>query len=171
MIKNIRIRESTELENGQSFFRIYAPLKKNISIEIDGNNKTIELNKNWKNSISLSKTVNQNFVGIPFYRMLNMLAYKCKRLGINFVLQEESYTSKCDALAFESIEKHETYKGSRIKRGLFKSSVGKLINADINGALNILRKFLNTTKETSEFSVLQKIIGSGLVLSFLSCRK
>ena len=47
-------------------------------------------NKNWKNSISLSKTVNQNFVGIPFYRMLNMLAYKCKRLGINFVLQEES---------------------------------------------------------------------------------
>nr|MCR4554449.1 transposase [Succinivibrionaceae bacterium] len=100
---------------------------------------------------------------IPFYRMLNMLAYKCKRLGINFVLQEESYTSKCDALAFESIEKHENYKCSRIKRGLFKSSVGKLINADINGALNILRKFLNSTKGTSEFSVLQKIIGSGLV--------
>jgi transposase len=72
-----------------------------------------------------------------------MLAYKCKRLGINFVLQEETYTSKCDALAFESIEKHESYNGSRIKRGLFKSSVGKLINADINGALNILRKFLN----------------------------
>ena len=50
-----------------------------------------------------------------------------------------------------------------IKRGLFKSSVGKLINADINGALNILRKFLNSSKGTSEFSVLQKIIGSGLV--------
>ncbi|MBQ5445597.1 MAG: hypothetical protein IIT48_02880, partial [Lachnospiraceae bacterium] len=66
--------------------------------------------------------------------------------------------------AFESIEKHESYKGSRIKRGLFKSSVGKLIkNADINGALNILRKFLNSSKGTSEFSVLQKIIGSGLV--------
>ena len=94
---------------------------------------------------------------------MNMLAYKCKRLGINFVLQEEAYTSKCDALAFESIEKHESYKGSRIKRGLFKSSVGKLINADINGALNILRKFLNSSKGTSEFSVLEKIIGSGLV--------
>ena len=118
-------------------------------------------NKNWKDSISLSKTVNQNFVGIPFYKLMN--AYKCKRLGINFVLQEEAYTSKCDALAFESIEKHESYKGSRIKRGLFKSSVGKLINADINGALNILRKFLNSSKGTSEFSVLQKIIGSGLV--------
>ena len=115
-------------------------------------------NKNWKNSISLSKTVNQNFVGIPFYKLMNMLAYKCKRLGINFVLQEEAYTSKCDALAFESIEKHESYKGSRIKRGLFKSSVGKLINADINGALNILRKFLNSSKGTSEFSVLQKIM-------------
>ena len=89
---------------------------------------------------------------------MNMLAYKCKRLGINFVLQEEAYTSKCDALAFESIEKHESYKGSRIKRDLFKSSVGKLINADINGALNILRKFLNSSKGTGEFSVLQKIM-------------
>ena len=80
---------------------------------------------------------------------MNMLAYKCKRLGINFVLQ---------------VEKHESYKGSRIKRDLFKSSVGKLINADINGALNILRKFLNSSKGTGEFSVLQKIIGSGLVV-------
>ena len=50
-----------------------------------------------------------------------------------------------------------------IKRGLFKSSVGKLINADINGALNILRKFLNSSKGTSEVAVLEKIIGSGLV--------
>ena len=60
-------------------------------------------------------------------------------------------------------EVYSNLQSSRIKRGLFKSSVGKLINADINGALNILRKFLNSTKETSEFSVLQKIIGSGLV--------
>ena len=59
------------------------------------------------------------------------------KVMIMLVLDLEAYTSKCDALAFESIEKHESYKGSRIKRGLFKFSVGKLINADINGALNI----------------------------------
>ena len=77
-------------------------------------------------------------------------------LGINFVFQEEAYTSKCDALAFESIEKHESYKGSRIKRGLFKFSVGKLINADINGALNIPENSWTLQKEP---------------VNFLSCRK
>ena len=54
-------------------------------------------------------------------------------------MHEESYTSKCSALDLEPIQKHESYIGSRIKRGLFKYSNG-LINADINGSLNILRK-------------------------------
>ena len=53
----------------------------------------------------------------------------------------EAYTSKCDALGNEDIRKHEVYKGKRLKRGLFKSSTQKLINADLNGAINILRKF------------------------------
>ena len=55
-------------------------------------------------------------------------------------ITEESYTSKCDALAMEEIGKHEEYKGKRKKRGLYQSSIGKLINADINGASNIIRK-------------------------------
>ncbi len=60
--------------------------------------------------------------------------------GLNLILNEESYTSKCDSLSLESIQKHTEYKGKRITRGLFNSSIGKLINADVNGALNILRK-------------------------------
>lgn len=60
--------------------------------------------------------------------------------GIEVLLQEESYTSKCDFLSEEKVKKHEKYLGRRVKRGLFKSSTGKLINADINGAFNILRK-------------------------------
>lgn len=119
-------------------------------------------NKEWKDSIQLGKQTNQNFVSIPFYKLLKMLEYKCKMVGINLVIQEESYTSKCDSLAFESIEKHTEYKGSRIKRGLFLSSLGKALNADINGALNILRKYLHK-KEVDEFSVLQKIIDRGLL--------
>ena len=55
---------------------------------------------------------------------------------------KESYTSKCDALALEEINYHETYKGKRINRGLFSSSVNKLLNADINGAINIMRKYI-----------------------------
>ncbi len=120
-------------------------------------------NKGWKDSIRLGKKTNQNFVTIPFYKLLKMLEYKCRKVGINLALQEESYTSKCDSLAFEKIGFHDDdkYKGERIKRGLFKSSIGKIINADINGALNILRKYL---KEVDEFSVIQKIIDRGLIL-------
>ena len=119
-------------------------------------------NKEWKDSIQLGKQTNQNFVSIPFYKLLKMLEYKCKMIGINLVTQEESYTSKCDALTFEEVKCHEKYKGSRIKRGLFLSSIGKVLNADINGALNILRKYLHL-KEVNEFSVIQKIIDRGLL--------
>ena len=91
-----------------------------------------------------------------------MLEYKCKRIGIKLVQQEESYTFKCDSLAFEEVKCHDTYKGSRIKRGLFLSSLGKAINADINGALNILRKYLHL-KEVNEFPVIQEIIDRGLL--------
>ena len=69
-------------------------------------------------------------------------------------MTEESYTSKIDHLALESMEHHEKYSGKRIKRGLFKSSIGRLINADINGALGILRK----VKEISEESL--RILGA-----------
>ena len=61
-------------------------------------------------------------------------------------IQEESYTSKCDALYEEEVCKHKTYAGRRIKRGLFKSKTGKLINADVNGAINIMRKYCKTKK-------------------------
>lgn len=63
--------------------------------------------------------------------------------GIAFVETEEAHTSKCDALAFEEVGHHDTYMGKRKKRGLFQSSVGKLLNADVNGALNIMRKVVD----------------------------
>ena len=91
---------------------------------------------------------------MPFARLAGYLRYKCEMIGIKFIMHEESYTSKCDALALEPIGKHETYLGRRVKRGLFHSSTGKMINADQNGALNILRKVVGD----SEFS---RIVGSG----------
>ena len=63
-------------------------------------------------------------------------------VGTNVIEQEESYTSKIDHLAFEEMKHQENYLGKRIKRGLFQSSTGKLINADINGAIGILRKVI-----------------------------
>ena len=79
-----------------------------------------------------------------------MLKYKCELLGITVIINEESYTSKCSFLDNEKICKHEHYKGRRIKRGLFKTSKGKLINADVNGALNILKKYLEKVVRNRE---------------------
>ena len=89
----------------------------------------------------MSKTNNQNFVQIPFNTLINQLQYKSQEytdLCVNIV--EESYTSKCDHLVLEEMKHHDKYAGKRIKRGLFKSSTGKVLNADINGAIGILRK-------------------------------
>jgi putative transposase len=97
-------------------------------------------NKGWKSEINIGKRNNQNFVGIPFFKLNWMIEYKSKNAGLILQKQEESYTSKCSFLDQEPIKFHENYKGSRIKRGLFVSSEGKLINSDVNGSLNILRK-------------------------------
>lgn len=104
------------------------------------NTLIIGYNKGWKQAINLGSKVNQNFVQIPFLKFIEMIKYKCKLAGISVTLHEESYTSKCSFLDNEEIRKHRNYKGQRIKRGLFKTEKGKLINADHNSALNILKK-------------------------------
>jgi transposase, IS605 OrfB family, central region len=97
-------------------------------------------NQGWKQDINLGKKNNQKFCGVPFYKFLNMLKYKCANKRITLKTQEESYTSKCSFLDNEEVCKHDSYLGKRVKRGLFKSSKGIEINADINGAYNILVK-------------------------------
>ena len=94
-----------------------------------------------KTSISTGKRLNQQIVQIPFWIFKQKLKYKCQLYGIEYQEVDECYTSKCDALGLEPICKHEQYFGKRIKRGLFQSIKG-LINADVNGALNILRKVI-----------------------------
>ena len=102
----------------------------------------------------MGKRNNQKFVQTPFARLTSYLKYKCEMVGIDFVEHEESYTSKCDALSLEPIGKHDKYLGIRTKRGLFSSSTGKLINADQNGALNIMRKVVGD-------SYVSRIVNSG----------
>lgn len=97
-------------------------------------------NTNWKQQINLGNKNNQEFVAIPHSKFVQMLEYKCKLAGIKVILTEESYTSKTSFLDNESPQKQENYLGTRIKRGLFKSSSGKLINADVNASLQIMKK-------------------------------
>ena len=118
----------------------------------------IGLNKGWKQEINLGKKTNQKFVEIPFSRLIDKITYKGKLIGIDVQTAEESYTSKVDHLAFEPLEKRDVYSGKRIKRGLFQSSVNKLINADVNGAIGIGRKVFG------DFYV-NRIINSGLAFN------
>ena len=118
-------------------------------------NLIIGYNSGWKDSVVIGKVNNQNFVMISHDKLISMLEYKCRMVGINVIKHEESYTSKCDGLCLETIGRHETYLGKRKKRGLFQSSVGKLVNADVNGALNIMRKVVGDSK------IVSRIINSG----------
>ena len=118
-------------------------------------NLIIGYNSGWKDSIDIGKVNNQNFVMISHDKLISMLEYKCRMVDINVIKHEESYTSKCDGLCLETIGRHETYLGKRKKRGLFQSSVGKLVNADVNGALNIMRKVVGDSE------IVSRIINSG----------
>lgn len=98
-------------------------------------------NQSWKQEINLGTKNNQNFVQIPFNKLISKIRYKASLNGIRVIETEESYTSKCSFFDDEFPCKHETYLGERVSRGLFRSSKG-FINADLNGALNIIKKVL-----------------------------
>jgi putative transposase len=101
-------------------------------------------NDGWKQEINLGKRNNQNFVAIPFDKLIQQIQYKAQLVGIKVTKVCENYTSKCSALDLEEIGKHEdhAYAGKRVFRGMFRTAFGILINADVNGALNILRKVI-----------------------------
>ena len=122
----------------------------NQCIEFDIGKIVIGHNKGWKQEINIGKRNNQNFVSIPFNRLIQMIQYKAEEVGIEVLITEESYTSKVDHLALESMEHQESYLGKRIKRGLFRSSTGVELNADLNGALGMLRKVNEVSKDFLE---------------------
>ena len=113
----------------------------NIGTLVVGYNETFQRNSN------IGTQNNQNFVNIPFGQLRSKLEYLCELNSITFVKQEESYTSKAsfwdkDEMPIYNVDnsKENLFSGKRIKRGLYQSKEGITLNADINGALNILRK-------------------------------
>ena len=112
--------------------------ERDVSKVIIGNNS------GWKNGINIGKINNQNFVNIPYAKFINQLTYKCQLLGITVIVREESYTSKASFLDYDEIPNYKDevipkFSGKRIKRGLYRSTFRK-INADVNGAYNIMVK-------------------------------
>ncbi len=100
----------------------------------------IGYNEKWKQGVHFWKKITQMFVSIPFMRIINMLKYKAAERGIKVELIPEQYTSKNSFLDNEFPQFRKKYAGKRVKRGLFKSAQGHLINADVNAAYNILVK-------------------------------
>lgn len=96
-------------------------------------------NDEWKQESDLNKRVNQNFISIPYNMLIQQLAYKCENVGIRFIETEESYTSGTSFLDGELPCKENYDKSRRVKRGLFQSGQG-LINSDVNGSLQIIKK-------------------------------
>lgn len=114
----------------------------NYCIENNIGNIIIGKNKDWKQNIKLGKRNNQNFVSISFTQLIHMIQYKANEVGIQITLTEESYTSGCSFLDNEPLNNKFYNKNRRITRGLFKSNNGIIINADCNGAYNIIQKVL-----------------------------
>lgn len=112
-----------------------------IGILVVGYNETFQRNSN------IGKQNNQNFVNIPYGRLREKLEYLCELNGIIYVKQEESYTSKASFWDRDEIPVYNadnpqdyTFSGNRVHRGLYRTASGKTINADVNGALNIMSK-------------------------------
>ena len=123
----------------------------------------IGYNKGWKQDINIGDKNNQNFVQIPFLKFINMLQYKCKNLNIEVILREESYTSKSSFLDRDDIptygEENINFKpsGKRKYRGLYVSKNNILINADVNGSYNILRKYLKEAGNIDIYNIVDLV--------------
>lgn len=116
-------------------------INNDIGTLVCGYNETFQRNTN------IGKINNQNFTQIPYGKLREKLEYLCQFYGITFIKQEESYTSKASFFDNDEIPIYNadnpqkyTFSGKRIKRGLYQTKDGFTFNADVNGALNILRK-------------------------------
>src|SRR6056297_1808927 len=135
-IKQLRIKRKNYIINyfHQASRKIIDLAKENqVSKIIIGDIKHIK--QNMKN--------NKSFVQIPIQRLKELIEYKAKLEGLELITVNEAYTSGCSALDLEDLNKDNYKKSRRVERGLFKSNIGLTINADVNGSLNIMRKFLN----------------------------
>jgi putative transposase len=135
----------------------------NLLLEWGIDTLVIGKNTNWKQKVELGTRNNQNFTNIPHNKLIEKIKYKCQLKGIKVIEREESYTSVASFLDLDEMPTYEEvregekvkFSGTRIKRGLYRSGSGKLINADLNASYNILRKaFPNAYAEGIERCVV-----------------
>lgn len=139
---SVKMDKLTEKRNAKINDYMHKTSRKIINYCIDKQINTIIIgkNKNWKQKSDIGKKNNQNFIQIPFARLIEMIQYKAKEYGITVIITEESYTSGTSFIDDEKPVKESYNKARRIKRGLFRSNSGMLINSDLNAAYQIIKK-------------------------------
>ena len=139
-----RLRRLTRKRNNKIHDLFHKISRRIVNYCIEHNFGTVIIGYNhmWKHKITLGKKTNQNFVQLPFYKLIHQLIYKSHLVGISVRLESEFYTSRCSFFDGEPVAKHKRYAGRRVSRGLFKTKEGLLINADVNAGYNILKKAL-----------------------------
>ena len=144
-----KISKLTKKRNNKVETYLHIASRTAVNWLVKNNIGTLIIGKNnqWKTSINIGKRNNQNFVQLPHTKLINLIKYKFEQENGIIVIHEESYTSKASALDQDNLPKYNkrrkqkpAFSGKRIKRGLYKTLTGLLINADVNGALNIIRK-------------------------------
>ena len=174
-LKSILTKENKEKKTSKRIRRLYSKRERyfhhrfhrisNVLVDYFVYNQidTVVVGKNdgWKQNANMGKVNNQNFQHIAYAWFLKLLAYKCEEAGIQLIQREESYTSKVSFFDMDDIPTYSekgivpTFSGRRIQRGLYRTSTGRLVNADVNGASNILRKeFPHAFDQVASFQYL-----------------
>jgi putative transposase len=144
-----QIEQLTNKRNRRIHHALHTASKRIIDLLVQEGIGTLIIGKNdgWKQEVEMGTRNNQNFVQIPHARFIDMLTYKAELVGIQVITIEESYTSKASFLDLDPLPKNgrkhaqaPKFSGKRIKRGLYQAADRRIINADVNGAYNIIRK-------------------------------
>ena len=143
-----RIRRLTRCRNQKVDDYLHKASCYLVNLLVDQEITTLVIGKNdgWKQGVNLGKVNNQKFVTIPHARLIDMIIYKCQLVGIKVIIQEESYTSVANFLNLDPLPVYgqttekPVFSGNRISRGLYRTDKGILIQSDVMGSYNILRK-------------------------------
>ena len=157
----VRLSHITEKRNNRTkdIMRKSARYVINYCLENNIGTVIVGYNPDFKRNVNIGRVSNQTFVNISFGDFRQLLSGLCEQYGICYIEQEESYTSKSSFLDNDILPEYKAeqpyigkFSGKRIHRGLYKSSDGTVINADLNGAANILRK----SKQNFDFEELRR---------------
>ncbi len=140
-LHNSQLHKTKDYIHKASRFIVDYCIQNSIDTIVIGNNK------NWKHKVELGKKTNRSFVQIPYSMLINQLKYKAQDAGIKVMVTEEAYTSQASFIDNDVIpefkkdcKEKSIFSGKRIRRGLYKSLNGVLMNADVNGSYNIIKK-------------------------------